>query len=51
VLLFKLEIKVNLEILKIMGVQEEKRGGAGRRSQKFIIVYVKNSWEIIEILD
>jgi len=30
--LFKLLLKVNVEIFKIVGVQEEKCGGAGRRS-------------------
>jgi len=31
-LLFKLEVKVNLGIFKIVGLQEEKHGGTRRRS-------------------
>jgi len=30
--LLKLKVKVNVGIFKIVGVQEEKCGGAGRRS-------------------
>jgi len=34
VALFKFLLKVNIGILKIVGVQEEKRGGAGRTNLK-----------------
>jgi len=36
VALFKLLLKVNVGIFKIVGVQEEKRGCAGRRSLKVL---------------
>jgi len=40
VLLFKLEVKVNLEIFKIVGVQEEKRGDVERRSLIVVVTFV-----------
>jgi len=45
--LFKLYVKVNVRIFKIVGVQEEKREGAGRRSPiSFMIFFVITIKEI-----